>query len=356
MKPQSVVLLVTPKMIPDFANPEPAIAGFFQNYNSLTSRAAETIVIFAVGNSDHILSYAGREYWSDTVEWARTTDFVPVSERTLTYADIDRIAKAFRAEANALGLNVRLFEHIDSGGEFTVSNVFKYSLHPECTANKWGMFDIRARLQADVMHYATSPGGIPEGKQCGEFLADQVATYVHDFGFDGILFDNQLGTRGRWRPGDGPGYSVQEASAIRVFFEYTKKVLAGASLMWFDSYNPVSIERDTFSVPADAYGYFDYLIASGFCAVSAEQYPDNLRSKIDLDNLSRVLATLDYVDPWYSYSSMSDHRVCSEKLEKVAVDRRYEIDGVMFFANDRDGRLVPRAIVDAFASRFFAPR
>ena len=356
MQPQSVVLLVTPKMLPDFAKPEPAIAEFFQHYNSLTSRAGETIVIFAVGNSDHILSYPGREYWSDTVEWARTTDFVPVSDRKLTYADIDRIARAFRAAAATAGVNFKLFEHIDSGGEFTTSNTFKYSLHSECTANKWGMFDVRARLQADEIRYSTLPNGIPEGKLCGEFLADQVASYVHDFAFDGVLFDNQLGTRGRWRPGDGPGYSIQEATAIRTFFEYTHRVLAGASLMWFDSYNPVSVERETFSVPAEAYGYFDYLIASGFCAVSGEQYPDNLRSKIELENLSRVLATLDYVDPWYSYSSMSDHRTCSEKLEKVAIDRRYDIDGVMFFANDRDGKLVPRAIVDSFASRFFGSR
>jgi hypothetical protein len=356
MQPQSVVLLVTPKMLPDFARPEPAVTEFFQNYNSLTSRAAETIVVFAVGNSDHILNYRGRDYWSERVEWARTTDFIPVSDRALTYADIDRIAHAFRAAADAAGVNLKLFEHIDSGGEFTVSNTFKYSLHAECTANKWGMFDIRGRLQADTIHYATSPSGIAEGKSCGEFLAEQVATYVHDFAFDGILYDNQLGTRGRWRPGDGPGYSIQEANAIRAFFEYTRRALAGASLMWFDSYNPVSIERETFSVPAEAYGYFDYLIASGFCAVSGEQYPDNLRSKIGLENLSRVLATLDYVDPWYSYSSMTDHRTCSEKLEKVAIERRHDIDGVMFFANDRDGRMVPRAIVDSFASRFFAPR
>ena len=53
---------------------------------------------------------------------------------------------------------------------------------------------------------------------------------------------------------------------------------------------------------------------------------------------------------------MNDHRQCSEKLEKVAIDRRYDIDGVMFFANDRDGKLVPRVIVESFASRFFASR
>jgi hypothetical protein len=356
MQPQTVALLVTPKMLPDFESPEAAITDFFGQYNSLTSRAAETVVIFAVGNSDHILRYRGSDHLADSIEWARTTDFHPVSNRILTYQQVDRIARAFRSIGAASGLNVKVFEHIDSGGEFTVSNVFKYGLHPECTANKWGMFDIRGQLQDDDEEYATAAHGVAEGKLCGEFLADQAAAYVHDLAFDGILFDNQLGTRGRWRPGDGPGYSTAEATAINTFFAYTRSALAGAKLMWFDSYNPVAIERSTFSFPGEAYAYFDYLIASGFCAVSESQYADNLESKAKLENLSRVLATLDYVDPWYSYDSMTDHAACSAKLEKTAIDHRYDIEGVMFFANDRDGKLVPRALVDSFASRFFASR
>ena len=91
MRPQSVVLLVTPKILHDFDNPENAIAAFFNHYKPLTARAAETIVIFAVGNSDHILGYRGRDYWDDRIEWARTTNFVPISEATLDYKQLARI-------------------------------------------------------------------------------------------------------------------------------------------------------------------------------------------------------------------------------------------------------------------------
>src|SRR5881628_1881709 len=74
MRPQTVVLFATPKMLSDFANPEAGVARFLDNYLPLTSRAYQTIVIFAVGNGDHILTYRGMEYWGDTVEWARYTD------------------------------------------------------------------------------------------------------------------------------------------------------------------------------------------------------------------------------------------------------------------------------------------
>jgi len=354
MHPQSVVLLVTPKMLPDFERPEAAAAQLFEHYKPLTSRAAETIVIFALGNSDHILTYRGITYWRDSVEWARTTDFIPASDRVLDYRQIDGIVRAFRSGATAAGIKVKVFDHIDSGGEFTLTNNFKYVLHPECTANKWGMFDIRGRLQADELIYASAPDGIAEGTLCGEFLADQASRYIHDFGFDGIMFDNQLGTRGRWFPGDGPGYSVQEAAAIKSFLQYSQRVFAGRQLMWFDSYNPVAIERETFSFPAEGYGYFDYLIASGFCVIkTSEQYPDNLKSKLQIKSRPRILATLDYVDPWYSYNSMTDYKDCSARLEASAIDNRYRIDGMMFFANDQEGALVPRKLVESFAARYF---
>jgi hypothetical protein len=354
MRPQSVVLLVTPKIIPDFDHPEAAIAQFFDHYRSLTSRSAETIVIFAVGNSDHILGYRGSDYWDDNIEWARTTDFVPISDATLNYHQLDGIVRAFRSAALTAHVNLKVFDHIDSGSEFTVSNNFKYIRHPECTANQWGMFDIRGRMQEDDTVYATAPLGITSGTLCGNFLADQVSQYMRDVGFDGIMFDNQLGTRGRWHEGDGPGYSVEEEAAIRDFLRYSDSTFAGKSLMWFDSYNNVQVERNTFSFPSDGYAYFDYLIASGFCVTEKTRpYTDNLESKLTINSRPRILATLDYVDPWYSYNSMTDYAGCSSQLEQTAIDHRYQIDGVMFFANDEKGGLVPKRLVDAFASRFF---
>jgi hypothetical protein len=355
MRPQSVVLLVTPKMIRDFDRPEASVAEFFAHYKSLTSRAAETVVIFAVGNSEHILAYRGPEHWEDGIEWARTTDHMPVFDATLNYHQLDGIVRAFRLGATAAGIRLKVFDHIDSGSEFTVSSEFKYVRHPECVANQWGMYDIRGRLQPDESSYASAPDGISEGTLCGKFLADQVAEYMHDMGFDGIMFDNQLGTRGRWHEGDGPGYSDEEASAISEFFAYSTEVFRGKDLMWFDSYNNVQVERDTFSFPSDGYGYFNYLIASGFCVTEKTRpYADNLASKLRIaGDRPRILATLDYVDPWYSYVSMRDYAGCTTYLEQTAIDFRYEIDGLMFFANDSRGALVPKKLIDSFVSRFF---
>jgi hypothetical protein len=355
MRPQSTVLLVTPKMIRDFDRPEASIAEFFAHYKSLTSNSAETVVIFAVGNSEHILAYQGPGHWEKGIEWARTTDHKATFDATLNYQQLDGIVRAFRLGAAAAGIQLKVFDHIDSGSEFTLSSDFKYVKHPECVANQWGMYDIRGQLQADDTPYASAPGGIPAGTLCGKFLADQVAEYMHDLGFDGIMFDNQLGTRGRWHDGDGPGYSDEEATAISEFLAYTRQVFRGKDLMWFDSYNNVQVERDTFSFPRDGYGFFNYLIASGFCVTEKTRlYADNLASKVGITvGRPRILATLDYVDPWYSYISMRDYAGCTTQLEQTAVDFRYEIDGVMFFANDSNGAFVPGKLIDSFAVRFF---
>ena len=354
MHPQSVVLLVTPKMFPDFDNPDVAVAQFFERYKPLTSRAAQTIVIFAVGNSDQMLEYRGVEYWGDHVDWARTTDRFIMSERTLDYNQIERIVSAFRTGAASTGIQLKVYDQIDSGAEFTVTNDFKYVRHWECTTNKWVMVDVGAHLRADDFSYATAPTGIAEGTLCGDFLVDQVSQYLNDLGFDGILYGNQLGTLGHWDPYNGPGYSVEAAAAIDAFFEYSRRVLAGKDLMWMDSYNNVKLERETFSFPADGYRNFDYLIASGFCVITdSDRYLDNLISKLQIKSRPRILATLDYVDPWYTYNSMTAFPEESRRLEDIAIWYRYHIDGIMFFANDEVGALVPRKLVDSFAARFF---
>lgn len=353
-KPQSIVLLVTPKMIPDFDNPEPAVAAFLDHYNPLTSRGAETIVIFAVGNSDHILNYRGSDYWSDRAEWARLTDGIPVSTRTLDYNQIAGIVRAFKARAAASGMKFKVYDQIDSGTEFTPVNTFKDFRHNECMTVQFLSYNVGARLSADDSVYASAPNGITAGTLCGHFLADQAARYLEDLGFDGILYKNQLGTRGRWVPGNGPGYSDEEAAAIEEFLEYSRAVLAGRDLMWFDSYNNVSIERETFSFPAGGYRHFHYLIASGFCVVTtSERYLDNLQSKLAHAKGPRILATLDYVDPWYSYDSMTDFPKESARLAEIASEHRHKIDGLMFFAHDEVGAPVPRGVIESFTSRFF---
>jgi hypothetical protein len=356
MRPQTVTLIATPKIIADFSDPEPSVAAFLDHYAPLTTRAEQTIVVFAVGNSEHILTYGGLGFWSDTVEWARYTNGEPVSDRVLDYRTLNTIVRAFKSRAEELGLQLKIFDQVDQGIEFT-REYFKLNRHPECLDLAFEhSFDIRGRLKADTFTYASAPHGIPEGKLCGEFLADQVAQYMHDVDFDGIMYGNQLGTRGRWQPDKGPGYSLAEANAITDFLAYSKRAYGEKELIWFDSYNDIRVERDTYSVAREAYGHLDYLIAAGFCVITfPARYRDNLTSKLRLRDQTRVLATLDYVDPWYDYRSMVDFADESNNLEHLAVRYRYDIDGFVFFANDSDGELVPADRVSSFVDRFFPP-
>ena len=356
MRPQTVVLFATPKIIPDFDAPEAAVAAFLDHYSPLTSRADRTILIYAVGNSDHILNYGGPERWDEKIEWARLTDGFPVDDRVMHYDDIDRVVRAFKTRAAELDLDFRIYDQIDSSNEFTITNQFKYVRHPECMDLRFHSYHVGARLQADTLVYATAPNGTPTGKLCGDFLVDQVAAYLEDLGFDGILYGNQLGTRGRWLPNFGPGWSDEEAESIRHFLSYSAETLEPREIMWFDSYNNVRVERDVFSFPDDGYQYFDYLIASGFCVVTeTNRYLDNLRSKLRIAHRPplRVLATLDYVDPWYSYASRRDFALESLELERIAIWNRHEIDGIVFFANDDEGAPVPRDVIERFAERFY---
>lgn len=354
-RPQTVALFATPKILPDFDSPDSGVARVLDHYAPLTSRASTTILIFAVGNSDHILMYRGREHWADTVEWARYTDYLPVSNRILDYRRLEAIVRAFKSRAAALGVQLKVYDQIDSGLEFT-ANVFKRLRHPECVSWEWGSYDIQQRLIRDEAVYATAPLGIADGTSCGEFLVNQVASYLTDLGFDGILYGNQLGTRGRWFPGNGPGYSARETAAIQAFLDYSVRKLGEKELMWFDSYNNRQIERATWSFPGGGYAAFDYLIASGFCVLtSTRRYRDDLESKLSIIGGPRILATLDYVDPWYSYNSMTSFTLESASLERIAIEERGRIDGIVFFANDRNGAPVPRKIIESFAQRFFGP-
>src|SRR5206468_10567288 len=108
------------------------------------------------------------------------------------------------------------------------------------------------------------------------------------------------------------------------------------------------------SFPSDGYRSFDYLIASGFCVITnTKRYNDDLESKLQLKGGPRILATLDYVDPWYTYNSMTAFPSESARLEDIALASRDRIDGIVFFANDQNGAPVPRKVIEWFAERFY---
>jgi len=353
-------LFGTPKIVGDFNNPEPSAAAFFDHYTPyIEGQNAELILIMAVGNSEHILQYAGKAYWDTPVAWANLiNNEIVFSDAELTYMQIHNMVLAFKAEAQARGLAFKIFDQIDQAYEFTRTN-FKRERHPESMqpdqpwANYAG-YEIMNPLNADDFVYATQPNGIPQGKNAGDFLAEQTAVYIQDLEFDGVLYGNQLGTRGHWWPEGGPGYSDEESQAILHFFQYSKELLGDKDLMWFDSYNHLQIEYDRYSVPPEAYQYFDYLMASGFCVITtSERYEQNLNSKLTLSNVTRILATLDYVDPWYDYNSMEAFPVESQRLEEIAIEKRHQIDGLVMFANDELGNFIPQNLVQSFADDFW---
>jgi hypothetical protein len=67
----------------------------------------------------------------------------------------------------------------------------------------------------------------------------------------------------------------------------------------------------------------------------------------------RLRSSTDYVDPWYSYNSMTAFPNKSARLEDIALASRDRIDGIVFFANDRYGAPVPRKVIESFAERFY---
>ena len=356
LRPQTLVLFATPKFIRDFDAPEASVEQFLEHYAPLTSRATETVVIYAVGNSEHVLTYRGPDFMGDSLMWARYVDGkLPGDPRAMRYTQIARTVRAFKERAAARGIKLKIFDQVDPGNEF-VFEVWKYDVHPECMDKRWDSFDVRARLKQDSRIYASAQRGTPEGMLCGTFLVNQAGAYLNDLGFDGLLYGNQFGTRGRWLPDNGPGYTDAEAAGIREFLAYSRRVFGARQLMWFDTYNNTRVERDVYSFPSDGYQYFDYLMASGFAVVSnPPRYLDNLRSKLAIPAAirPRILATLDYVDPWYSYNSMTAYADESARLEAIAIEHRDRVDGLVFFANDDDGSLVPRATIQSFAARYW---
>lgn len=363
---KTVVLFSTPKFIQDFDNPEPSISAFFDHYAPFTQEPyGELILIFAVGNSEHILKYQGRDRWHALVEWARYinndrpfTDPEEIfSEATLNYAQIHDIVLKFKAEAARRHIPFKIYDQIDQAYEFCYTD-FKSHYHRECMLpddpwKQYAGYEIMAELNADTCSYATAPQGIPQGKNAGDFLVEQTSAYIHDLEFDGVLYGNQLGTRGHWWPDGGPGFSETESAAILHFFRYSKEQLGDKDFMWFDSYNNVQIEHDRYSVPAEAYRYFDYIMVSGFCTITnPDRYLDNLNSKIGLRSVTKILATLDYVDPWYDYNAKDAFPEESRELAKIAIAKFDQIDGLVMFGNDELGNFIPQGIIVDFTSRF----
>ena len=352
-------MLITPKVIRDFNNPDEDVAGFFDYYRELFDGAEEVIVVFGVGNSDQMLEYRGKDFWDDNVNWARYIwddsvhpyERYAFSEQTLNYHQIYHIVSAFKEHDGKRGFRVKVYDFFDQAKEFTETD-FKTQRHPECYIEyvenqegpKLSGIDIRSRLKADDYVYAAYPEGIPEGTLTADFIVDQIDRYLFDLGFDGVLLLNQVGTRGRWFLEKSPGYSPEEAEAILRFFRNLKSRLGERDLMWMDTYHTVEEEYRYWSVPKEAYDYMDYIGVSQFCVmVDSRTALRNIRSKIKLEH-PRILACVDYVDCWYGYKSYAAYSRLSRrclKLEEYLVRYAGEVDGIWFMGHDEVGRYIP---------------
>ena len=50
---------------------------------------------------------------------------------------------------------------------------------------------------------------------------------------------------------------------------------------------------------------------------------------------------------------MTDYKDCSRDMKQALIDYRARIDGIMFFANNETGALIPESLIASFAARFF---
>jgi hypothetical protein len=358
-------VIVTPKFLRDLTTPRPAIKEFFTYYTThLPFRTYR--VVFAVGNSDHILGYPGRDGWNTPVPWARYTEDslqprrpgqqlprVAISQQTLTYRQIAGIVRVFRDEARRAGVRLTILDQLDKNGEFT-EIPFKLTTHPEIFSKVWrtaGLL-IAAPLAADPGPYAAYPSGIPGRTHSGTFIAKQTAAYVRDLGFDGIFLSNQVGTRGHWDPRRAPGYSPKEAREITHFFRLLREHVGTKEIVWWDSTNPVAVEHDRWSVDQAAYRFMDTIAAAGFCVIrsNSEHYRASLESKLALGGHPRVTATLDYVEPYYTYNSWRQFPACSSTLKEIAAARWDALEGVFTFGHDERGNFIPERLLDRFAT------
>lgn len=359
-------VIVTPKILRDLTNPRPAIRAFFAHYAAaLPFRTYR--VVFAVGNSDHILGYLGRAGWSAAVPWARYTEDslrprrpgqqlprIATSRQTLTYHQIAGIVRVFRDEARRAGVRLTILDQLDKNGEFT-EIPFKTGKHPEIFSKVWrtaGLL-IAAPLAADQSSYGAYPSGIPAGTHSGTFIAKQTAAYVRDLGFDGIFLSNQVGTRGHWDPARSPGYSQKEAREITRFFRLLREHLGTKEIVWWDSTNAVAVEHDRWALDRGAYRFMGTIAAAGFCVIRKDSahYRASLESKLALPNGPKVTATLDYVDPYYTHRSWQQYPRCSEQLEQIATSSWDRLEGVFTFGNDERGQFIPVHLLDRFRAK-----
>ncbi|MET9596030.1 hypothetical protein ABZY45_34650 [Streptomyces sp. NPDC006516] len=382
---QEACLWITPKIFDDLLDPAPGVAAFFDHHADWMDGRPVTVV-FCAGNGDHILNYEGRQAWDDRFDWARYNCFAlapggpsasarahnrdwlarvrdggersanpysagpmfTLSEQPMDYRTLAAVYAAVRAEASRRELAVKLLEYLEPGPEFCHSE-WKTVRHPEVavgTADAGGhmvpgVIDVTAALHADDRPYAAFPQGIPDGLGAGDFVADQTAAFVADFGLDGVMLGNQFGLVGFWHPDNAPPPTKERTAGIERFFLRLRKAMGNRQVYWMDTYWRAEVERSAWGMTDAAYHSLDAILVSTFAVlVERTEIVPNLLSKAALDG-PRLLLGLDFVDPWYWYRTYLDDRRTYCYQREVLAAHAGAVGGVCFFANDTFGHFVP---------------
>jgi hypothetical protein len=377
---------VTPKIFLRLDDPRPRIVAFFDHYAEFFKPFDEVILNFCAGNGDHILSYAGKDRWDESFDWARyncynaspearashnlnwlrrtreggevsdnPTNAGPsfiLSEEILTYRKLRGIYDAFREEAAARKVPFKLLEYLEPGPEFCDCQ-WKTVRHPEGAAGSasaggtilQGVIDVCSALHADSFPYAAYPSGIPEGTNTGDFCVAQTDAFTRDMQLDGVFLGNQFGLLGLWHPDNAPPADPIRRAAIRHFFHQLRRKMGERLIYWMDTYWPAEVEIDKWQMCEENYAQLDAVMISNFAVlVERTQIVPNLESRLRIAETAGgkplTLFSFDFVDPWYTYRVYLDHRKDFHFQHEVYKKHGHRCQGISFFANDTFGHFV----------------
>jgi hypothetical protein len=189
----------------------------FRQWYSLLRHADTVSIMLWTGDGSEILDYRGNP--RQPLEWAKyignpnTGHAVGSGPKELslheraylymrnppkfTYGDLKFIIQTLKETGKRVtGKPIRVGATFDPGPEFAKSD-FKYKRHREILGgNAMGNLSFvscYSVLNADSVHYAGFPDGIPANTSFGTFFGRQSQHFLHDLGYDYIWFSNGFG-------------------------------------------------------------------------------------------------------------------------------------------------------------------
>ena len=376
---QHLSVLVTPKIFRDLDNPRPDAQRFFAYYRDLFGHFDELRVILAVGNSDHILTYPGRDGWQAEFPWTRYSNYTidaeksrryktplqrVVSDASMNYQRASAMFNALRHAGEDAGCaNLGILDLIDPGPEFCEAPFKKR--HPEIMdlndprnprhiLEDYAFLDFTTTVARDEGRFAAFPCGIAGGTPTGEVVARQAGCYVRDLELDGLWLQNALGAVRPWDPPLARGWSQSEEASILDFYRHLRTALgAERTLIWFDTYWPQAVEHDRWSIPLELYRIVDYVqVATYAVIVKPEGIRPNIESKLAVG--AKVIQSIVYVDPWYDYRTFIDYPDNLDLNLRIFSEYKDRLSGIQLWLSDTNGRFLPRPQVEQLLRRFSA--